>query len=503
MVRTALMCCVVICVSAVAAQAVLTNTATDFVEDWEHLTVGDSVSLDGWTTTNAATVEAGDIGSGGANIARMITGGGSNVTRNDIQVLPSADGLVKIDFDFRYDFDAGAQNIYFSFAQGDTGAPRILLWLYVSSSYGDRRIRTYNGSSYEIISSLALNENTDYHITIVLDTNAGTFDVSISADGSPHIVVTGKATDAGAGWDSEAAMSYARFGCGGADGANNTFWVDDLRYSPVEAVENSSRTFLEDFENLSVSNSPALNGWSVGNKPVVQAGSFAGGTKVLNVTDGGGGSNIVREDIAVMPDENGDVSYSFDFTYEWDSSTLNIKWTVGQVASGGRVYMWIYQDSANADRRLWNNNGSAYQVVSGYKFSENTVYHVEGVVHTATGLHDVTISTGGEPVVEATDLATGAAGWSGTSAMDYFGMNNGSLDPDVNKLYVDTILIQPTILPPDYPVDCAEALAEGYGLVADLNSDCYVEWADFGVFASQWQQCMDPTDTGCDTPWVP
>lgn len=27
---------------------------------------------------------------------------------------------------------------------------------------------------------------------------------------------------------------------------------------------------------------------------------------------------------------------------------------------------------------------------------------------------------------------------------------------------------------------------------ADFNLDCYVEWADFGFFASQWQNCTDP-----------
>lgn len=49
-------------------------------------------------------------------------------------------------------------------------------------------------------------------------------------------------------------------------------------------------------------------------------------------------------------------------------------------------------------------------------------------------------------------------------------------------------------------VTCA-SLQGQYGLSADLNADCYVEWADFGTFASQWQQCMDPNDANCDEPW--
>lgn len=51
------------------------------------------------------------------------------------------------------------------------------------------------------------------------------------------------------------------------------------------------------------------------------------------------------------------------------------------------------------------------------------------------------------------------------------------------------------------PNDCSEAITMGFGLGADLNSDCYVEWADFGIFASQWQECVNPGDTGCDHVW--
>jgi len=32
---------------------------------------------------------------------------------------------------------------------------------------------------------------------------------------------------------------------------------------------------------------------------------------------------------------------------------------------------------------------------------------------------------------------------------------------------------------------------------ADLNGDYYVNWADFGIFASQWLQCSDPQDPDC------
>jgi hypothetical protein len=53
------------------------------------------------------------------------------------------------------------------------------------------------------------------------------------------------------------------------------------------------------------------------------------------------------------------------------------------------------------------------------------------------------------------------------------------------------------------PATCAEAIAQGFGLRADFNNDCHVEWADFGIFAGMWMQCIDPQTPGCDEPWLP
>lgn len=59
-------------------------------------------------------------------------------------------------------------------------------------------------------------------------------------------------------------------------------------------------------------------------------------------------------------------------------------------------------------------------------------------------------------------------------------------------------LVRITYMPPD-PQTCGEEGTVYLG--ADLNQDCYVEWADFGQFAAQWQQCTDPADTNCDQYW--
>ncbi len=40
-------------------------------------------------------------------------------------------------------------------------------------------------------------------------------------------------------------------------------------------------------------------------------------------------------------------------------------------------------------------------------------------------------------------------------------------------------------------------------MLADLDRNCYVNWGDFSVFASQWLYCTDPANPGCDSYWLP
>jgi len=51
------------------------------------------------------------------------------------------------------------------------------------------------------------------------------------------------------------------------------------------------------------------------------------------------------------------------------------------------------------------------------------------------------------------------------------------------------------------PGDCSEAIASGFYIASDLNRDCYVNWADFAVFTSDWLRCVDPQDANCERPW--
>ena len=47
------------------------------------------------------------------------------------------------------------------------------------------------------------------------------------------------------------------------------------------------------------------------------------------------------------------------------------------------------------------------------------------------------------------------------------------------------------------PKNCAQAIDSGYGIVGDLNSDCYTNILDLAVIASDWAQCIDPQDPAC------
>ena len=45
--------------------------------------------------------------------------------------------------------------------------------------------------------------------------------------------------------------------------------------------------------------------------------------------------------------------------------------------------------------------------------------------------------------------------------------------------------------------DCPYTGDEGLGLRADFNEDCYVNLADFGIFAQQWLECRDIDNPDC------
>jgi len=76
-----------------------------------------------------------------------------------------------------------------------------------------------------------------------------------------------------------------------------------------------------------------------------------------------------------------------------------------------------------------------------------------------------------------------------TAGQDFYNLwsNNGKCPPEVMAQI--QLALTSTL-----PQNCAEALAAGYELDADMNSDCYVDWGDFSEFAARWLA------SGCITP---
>jgi len=86
-----------------------------------------------------------------------------------------------------------------------------------------------------------------------------------------------------------------------------------------------------------------------------------------------------------------------------------------------------------------------------------------------------------------------------------FGRHHGDVSLDDYKVWDEAL--SDTAMYNDYigftppPENCSQAIAEGYGLATDLNADCYVNWADFSIFAADWLRCMDPGNVDCEKPW--
>ena len=95
--------------------------------------------------------------------------------------------------------------------------------------------------------------------------------------------------------------------------------------------------------------------------------------------------------------------------------------------------------------------------------------------------------------------------------------DNGIMQNWTNGLLDSTGLSEIQFTTSDFT--CADALAEGYGITVDLNTDCRVDledlrimasdWItlytlpDFGQLSQDWLRCVDPVDPGCEHPWLP
>ena len=229
----------VLFVSITTAYATFSNTSAGFLEDWEHLNVGDSPVLDGWGKDYDPVVESGNIGGSGSKIVNIDDESVANIRRSDMKVLPDANGDVTVEFDYKFDWKQDNYNFNIMYGQGglngrDVLDPRVNYWIWVSTTYSDRHLRNYTGSGWEVL--LALDEDTNYHFVDVIHTGTGLHDLTVYKNGTKEAEYTGLATDtSSASWSSTSPLNTIEF-YKGSDSYSADTWVDNISVVPEPAT---------------------------------------------------------------------------------------------------------------------------------------------------------------------------------------------------------------------------------------------------------------------------
>lgn len=138
---------------------------------------------------------------------------------------------------------------------------------------------------------------------------------------------------------------------------------------------------------------------------------------------------------------------------------------------------------------------------TGGTYDDGPVHVVYSLIQTGSGVDIEVRITDVYGTTETFSTSDTAAGYyssgQGISIQAYSGNYGVGWGTDA-RVWMDNITVD---LPPGPPTDCTEVVEAGYRINSDLNEDCYVEWADFGMFAAEWQMCNDPTDGSCTPNW--
>ena len=65
------------------------------------------------------------------------------------------------------------------------------------------------------------------------------------------------------------------------------------------------------------------------------------------------------------------------------------------------------------------------------------------------------------------------------------------------KFEIDNAFVESTPL----SGNCEDSILSGYGLKADINEDCYVDFTDFAYLVDRWALCIDPNVSECERVW--
>ena len=261
--------------------------------------------------------------------------------------------------------------------------------------------------------------------------------------------------------------------------------------SILMAATSTSSIFYENWENLSVGDSPALNDWTVaGVSQAVQNGNIGGPNgddKILSVlTSASAYMNRSGSPLQVVPDANTiTVEYDFRVDLIYPVSFFALNYSYGQ---GG----WKREDYKLTGEGATYGNFLKLQAFETEPWDYNDVvmledkkdYHFVDVFTVGSSTHNLTITNQGTVVFQGdlTALATFDDG--ALTTMEFSTATNSSCE-----VLLDNILVV------SGPRGCGDPTT--VYLDADVNEDCYVDFLDFAQFAIDWMDCTDPNNNSC------
>ena len=208
---------------------------------------------------------------------------------------------------------------------------------------------------------------------------------------------------------------------------------------------------------------------------------------------------------AGMPNGGADYTVSVDLDFDESAYGLDNNATMGVIARRqSDPFDYVYAQISFQDVDLGSGTATLYLFTTGGSFlwasnvPLSTLENNSGSIAMTLAGENVHVAAGwdsvGSKLVEFTvsgDLLN--AGPAGVIARDRQGTNYYYVTGAFDNFRVDP--------EPPLPASCADSIARGYGLPADLNEDCYVNMPDFSVLANQWLHCSDPNDVDCDPFW--
>jgi hypothetical protein len=137
-------------------------------------------------------------------------------------------------------------------------------------------------------------------------------------------------------------------------------------------------------------------------------------------------------------------------------------------------------------------DGSIWFVVSNYGgvANDRAIYRIDAANTSSLNANDYIANTTLEIALTGTDSFN-------------IGVNDLAFSPDgrfltagcpsgQDKLYVYTAIANPA------PVNCLQAIQDGYTLDNDFNGDCKADFKDLAMFLDNWLDCLNPADADCN-----